>query len=72
MTTTRERRLYSAAQVQELLNISRHDVDRLINTGQLVGIRLCGEVRFDSKDLEVLIETYKRVAERTKDVKSVG
>jgi hypothetical protein len=72
MALPRERRLYAAVQVQELLNLTCDQVNRLVNTGQLRALRLCGEIRFDSYDVDGLIETYKQVADRKKNARVIS
>jgi hypothetical protein len=39
----------------------------LVSTGQLRTIRICGEVRFDSKEVGQLIETYNQIAKRKEE-----
>jgi hypothetical protein len=39
-------------------------VQFLINTRQIIAVRILGEERFDSRDLERLIDTYKATAVR--------
>lgn len=46
------------------LQLNDEQVQFLINTRQIVSIRIAGEERFDVRDLERLIETYKTTAER--------
>jgi predicted DNA-binding transcriptional regulator AlpA len=50
-----------------LLQLSQEQIDRLVSTGQLRPIRICGEVRFDSNELDALIETYKQIGKRKID-----
>jgi excisionase family DNA binding protein len=64
MTTQQDRRLYAGAELPELLNLSPEQIDRLVKTGQLRALRICGEVRFDSHELDALIETYKQIERR--------
>jgi hypothetical protein len=58
------RRLYMAGELPSLLQLNEGQVDHLIKTGQLLPIRICGEVRFDSRELDRLIETYRQIALR--------
>ena len=43
------------------------DVEWLVATGQLTEVRVCRKRRFDSKDVDELIEMYKRVQARRRD-----
>jgi len=58
------RRLLRRAEVQEMLNLSAEQVQYLINTRQITAIRIAGEERFDLRDIERLIESYKATAQR--------
>ncbi|ADW67172.1 hypothetical protein [Granulicella tundricola] len=60
----RAKRLMTRDQVNKYLALSHEQVQSLINTRQITVIRLKGEVRFDSKELDILIETYKQTAQR--------
>lgn len=64
MTSKPERRLYAQTDLPALLQLDGSKVEWLIKTGQLVPIHIAGEVRFDSMDLNSLIETYKQIATR--------
>jgi hypothetical protein len=46
------------------MRIARSGVQSLINTRQITVIRMKGEDRFDSRELDLLIETYKKTAQR--------
>ena len=59
-----ERRLLLRSEVESLLQLSDDKVQQLINTRQITAIRIQGEERFDSRELELLIETYKKTAQR--------
>jgi hypothetical protein len=59
-----ERRLMDEAEVLAVLNLERQDLETLINQGQLLPIRLCGQTRFDSRDVGMLIDTYRQIAKR--------
>ena len=58
------RRLLSRIEVVALLQVTDPGFQRLVDTGQLPQLHICGEDRYDSKDVLSLIETYKRVAQR--------
>ena len=47
-------------QVVAALNLGPDDVRWLVATRQLKEIKLCGKVRYDSRDVSRLVETYKR------------
>ena len=59
-----ERRLLLRSEVESLLQLSEDKVQQLINTHQITAIRIQGEERFDSRELDLLIETYKKTAQR--------
>lgn len=59
-----ERRLYTPAELPSVLQLSQEQIDWLVNTGQLQTVRMCGEVRFDSRDIDRLISTYKTTQSR--------
>lgn len=58
------RRLYQKGDLPDLLQLNPEQIERLIRTGQLCPIQICGETRFDSHEISTLIATYKQVAER--------
>jgi hypothetical protein len=58
------RRLLTRDQVIEILGLNDDAVQQLIDTRQLTPIRICGEERVDSLDVDGLINTYKRTAKR--------
>jgi predicted DNA-binding transcriptional regulator AlpA len=64
MSASRDRRLYLAGELPALLQLSQEQIDRLVKTGQLRALRIAGEVRFDSNELDELIETYKQIERR--------
>jgi hypothetical protein len=59
-----QRRLLVRDQVISLLQLSDEKTQELINTRQITAIRIKGEERFDSRELDLLIETYKQTAQR--------
>lgn len=59
-----ERRLLVRDEVISILHLTDDQVQQLINTRQILPIRIAGEERFDSQDLYRLIETYKFTAAR--------
>ena len=58
------RHLLNRSQVVSLLQLTEDQLQHLINTQQLLPIRLVGEERFCSKDLSNLIDMYKFTAAR--------
>lgn len=58
------RRLYSRDQVMMLLRLNEDQVQHLINTRQITRILIAGEERFDSREIDQLIEAYKATAKR--------
>jgi hypothetical protein len=58
----RARRLMVRADVNDYLALSHEQVQSLIDTRQITLIRIKGEDRFDSKDLDLLVEMYKQTA----------
>jgi hypothetical protein len=59
MNETLERKLLLRDQVATLLQIPDEDVQWLIDTRQLLELRIRGHIRFDSKDLHQLLDSYK-------------
>jgi hypothetical protein len=59
-----ERRLLIRSEVVRLLHLSDEKVQQLINTRQITALRIAGEERFDSQDLDLLIDSYKATAAR--------
>jgi hypothetical protein len=58
------RRLMLRGEVASLLQLPDDTVQQLVDTRQILPIRIAGQERFDSKDLFQLIETYKTTAAR--------
>jgi hypothetical protein len=59
-----ERRLLQRAEVAALLQIPDADLQWLLDTKQLLELRIRGHQRFDSRDVHQLIETYKNTQRR--------
>jgi hypothetical protein len=59
-----QRRLLIREEAMWLLHLSDEQFQLLINTRQIAVIRIVGEERFDSHDLNQLIESYKATAAR--------
>ena len=64
MQGTQERRLLQKTDLIAILQLPEPKVQWLIDTKQIRSILLCGEERFDSKELDRLIATYQQIAER--------
>jgi hypothetical protein len=64
MSIHAERRLYTAAELPGLLQLPEDKIDWLIQTGQLHLIRIAGETRFDSREIDTLISTYLQISKR--------
>ncbi len=60
----RAKRLMTRSEVEQYLSLSWDQVQSLISTGQIVAIRMKGEDRFDSRDLDLLVDEYKKTAQR--------
>ena len=67
MAAHAERRLYTDADLPGLLQLNPDQICRLVRTGQLRSIRIGGEVRFDSRDIDALIHTYKSIGQRKEE-----
>ena len=59
-----ERRLMLRAEIVSALQLPDEKVQQLVDTRQLLPIRIAGEERFDSADLCRLIDSYKTTATR--------
>lgn len=64
---TGRRCLYRSDELPALLKLTTEQVLRLIATGQLTPILICGEERFDSREVSALIDSYIRVNRRKSD-----
>lgn len=62
--TDRQRRLLTREQVELSLALNEDQVRHLIKTQQITRIRIAGEERFDSNDIDGLIDAYKATAQR--------
>jgi hypothetical protein len=59
-------RLYQSTELLEVLHMTQEKIDSLIVTDQLHPIRIAGEVRFDSREIDALIYPYLPIAKRKK------
>jgi hypothetical protein len=64
MAAPRDRRLYAGADLPELLQLTQEQIDWLVSTRQLQPLKICGESRFDSRQIDDLINTYLTTASR--------
>ncbi|CAN5691264.1 hypothetical protein BH10ACI4_BH10ACI4_34640 [soil metagenome] len=64
MSNTPARRLLQHAELSALLQLTQEQIDWLVNTRQIQPLQICGEARFDSRDVDGLIDTYKTTAAR--------
>jgi hypothetical protein len=62
-----ERRLYQIGELPDLLQLDTDKIAHLVSTGQLRTIRICGEVRIDSKQIGELLEVYDQISKRKQD-----
>jgi hypothetical protein len=58
------RRLVARNEVEVYLSLATDKVQFLLDTEQLTAIRIRGEERFDVRELDRLVETYKTTAQR--------
>lgn len=58
------RQLLIRDEARLLLRLADDQFQFLVNTRQLTAIRIAGEERFDSRDLDHLIDSYKITASR--------
>jgi hypothetical protein len=64
MCEFQERRLFQRDQVAALLQIPDEDLQWLIDTRQLLELRIRGHARFDSREINQLIESYLTIQGR--------
>ncbi len=57
-------RLINSDDASSYLAFQRGQFEWMVKTGQFTPIKLRGEERFDRRDLDLLIESYKRTAMR--------
>jgi len=60
----RAKRLMTRSEVDHYLALTYDQVQWFIDTRQITAIRIKGEDRFDSRQLDLLVETYKNTAQR--------
>ena len=58
------RRLLQRSELIDILQLPDPKIQWLIDTHQIRALRLCGEERFDSREVDQLIETYRQIAGR--------
>jgi hypothetical protein len=59
-----DRRLYQPTELPDILQLSEEQIQFLVDTRQLTLIRIAGEDRFDARDIDQLISSYKTTASR--------
>jgi hypothetical protein len=64
MQGTEAPRLLQKTDVMALLQLPEPQVQWLIDTRQIRSLLLCGEERFDSREVDRLIATYQQISER--------
>jgi hypothetical protein len=64
MSVPLQRRLLQHAELPALLQLTQEQIDWLVNTRQLQPLQICGQTRFDSLDVDSLIQVYKTTAKR--------
>jgi hypothetical protein len=64
MQLENQRRLLVRDDVLAILQLPDDKIQQLINTRQIQPLRIAGEERFDSLDIDLLIDTYKNTAAR--------
>lgn len=64
MLEPQDRRLYADADLPELLQLTQEQIDWLVVTRQLQPLKICGESRFDSRQIDDLIDVYLKTASR--------
>jgi hypothetical protein len=58
------RRLHTKEEAMQILHLFPEQFEELANTRQLTPFRIAGVERFDSRDLDKLIDAYKETARR--------
>jgi hypothetical protein len=64
MNPSPDRRLLQRSDLPALLQLTLEQIDWLVSTRQITPLRICGQLRFDSRDVNELIETYKQTSTR--------
>lgn len=64
MNAANERHLLQREQVASVLQIPEADLQWLIDTRQLTELLIHGHQRFDSRDIDLLIDAYRSTAQR--------
>lgn len=64
MSFSSERRLFQPTELPSVLQLSQEQIDWLTSTGQLNPIRIAGELRYDSREVDALISTYTQISKR--------
>lgn len=64
MLANHQRRLLQKDDLLAILQLPEPKVQWLIDTHQIRALLLCGEERFDSKEIDRLIATYQQISDR--------
>jgi hypothetical protein len=64
MQTQYERRLLVRTEIVSLLHLPDEDFQQLVDTRQILPIRIAGHELYDSKDLYQLLDSYRTTAAR--------
>jgi hypothetical protein len=64
MSTHQNRRLLQRSDLVTSLQLSAENIDWLVGTRQLRPLFICGEERYDVREVDLLIATYRQISER--------
>jgi len=64
MFGTSERKLLQRCDLVALLQLTKEKIDWLVGTRQIRPLLICGEERFDTREVDRLIAMYQQIAER--------
>lgn len=64
MQSTQQPKLLIRSDLVALLQLSEKQIDWLISTRQLRPLLICGEQRFDAREVDRLIATYQQIKEK--------
>lgn len=67
MQVSEQPMLLTVNEVMSLLRLEKNDVEWLTNTTQLEPIRICGQQRYDARDVRRLIDSYKTTQQKRKN-----
>jgi predicted DNA-binding transcriptional regulator AlpA len=64
MEVNTQRRLLAWGELLAILQLNDEQIHKLINTRQILELRIAGEQRFDSREIDQLIDCYRNTAKR--------